>query len=248
MERDSLFVEIVKDGEAVREAQRLRWGVFALEMGARLDTPEPGLDADRYDEHAAHVIVREGRGGRAVACLRVITQEGAMAAGGFYSQSEFEMSRLLAQPGRVLEVGRTCVSADRRDGATLSALWSGLAQHARATGAQRLLGCASVAFDPETQALAPLTAHLSHRLVAEELRVRPLRPAPRDPDMPSGPAKMPALLAAYLRLGAQICGEPCWDPAFGTADYLIVVPVESLAKRYARRFLGREAGEAACAS
>ncbi len=248
MERESLFVEIVKDGEAVRDAQRLRWGVFALEMGARLDSPEPGLDIDRYDAHASHVLVREGRGGRIVACLRAISQEGAMAAGGFYSQSEFEMGRLLAQPGRVLEVGRTCVSADRRDGATLSALWSGLAQHARATGAERLLGCASVSFDPETQSLRPLIEHLDERLIEEELRVRPLRAAPRDAELPSGPAKLPPLLAAYLRLGARICGEPCWDPAFGTADFMVLVPVESLAKRYARRFLGREDGKTACAS
>lgn len=246
MERESLHIEIVKEGEAVREAQRLRWGVFALEMGARLETPEPGLDIDRYDAHAAHVLVREGRAGRVVACLRVLDETAALAAGGFYSQSEFEMGRLLAAPGRVLEVGRTCVAADRRDGATLSALWSGLAQHARAVQAERLLGCASVAFDPETQALTPLTEHLSSRLIEEELRVRPLRSAPRDAQDPNGPAKMPPLLAAYLRLGARVCGEPCWDPAFGTADYMIMVPVESLAKRYARRFLGRE--EAACAS
>lgn len=248
MEREPLYVDIVTGGEAVKEAQRLRWGVFALELGARLDSPEPGLDADRWDEHAAHVIVREGKRGRVVACLRALAAPGAMAAGGFYSQSEFELGRLLSQPGRVLEVGRTCVAADRRDGATLSALWSGLAMHARNMGTQRLIGCASVPFDPETQALSPLAAHLAHRLVDEELRARPLRPVPRDPELPSGPAPLPPLLAAYLRLGAQVCGEPCWDPRFGTADFLVVVPVQNLAHRYSRRFLGRDAGETACAS
>lgn len=248
MERESLFVEIATGGESVVEAQRLRWGVFALELGARLDTTRPGQDVDRYDAHAVHILVREGRAGRVVACLRALSETGAMAAGGFYSQSEFEMGRLLAAHGRVLEVGRTCVAADRRDGATLSALWSGLALHARAVGAQRLLGCASVPFDPETQTLTPLIEHLAHRLVDEDFRARPLRPVPLDADCPSGPAMLPPLLAAYLRLGAQVCGAPCWDPAFGTADFLVLVPVDGLARRYAKRFLDRDAGATACAS
>lgn len=247
MDKNPLYVEIAAGGEALRETQRLRWGVFALEMGAKLDTPQPGLDIDRWDQHCTHVIVREGKGGRVVACLRALDSAGALAAGGYYSQSEFEMAALLSAPGRVLEVGRTCVAADRRDGATLSALWSGLAMHARNTGAERLIGCASVPFDPETQALSPLIEHLSHRAVAAELRARPLRPAPRDAHAPSGPAQLPPLLAAYLRIGALVCGEPCWDPLFGTADFLICVPVANLARRYARRFL-RVEEEEACAS
>ncbi len=246
MERESLHVEIVSGGESVREAQRLRWGVFAMEMGAALDTPEPGLDADRYDAHATHVLVREGRGGRVVACLRTLSASGALSAGGFYSQSEFAMSALISAPGRILEIGRTCVSADRRDGATLSALWSGLAQHARDCGAERLIGCASVPFDPETQALSPLIAHLEERLVEEDLRARPLRPVPRDAEDAESPARLPPLLAAYLRIGAKVCGAPSWDPAFRTADFLVCVPVAGLARRYARRFKVEQ--EDACAS
>ena len=69
---------------------------------------------------------------------------------------------------------------------------------------------------------------------------------PRDAAMPSRDARMPALLAAYLRLGAKVCGEPSWDPEFGSADFLVRVSVQKLAARYARRYFGQAEGP--CAS
>ncbi|MBI3563584.1 MAG: GNAT family N-acetyltransferase, partial [Elusimicrobia bacterium] len=160
---------------------------------------------------------------------------------------EFDLSRVLTLPGRLLEVGRTCVAKDRRDGATLSALWTALAQEAVARGADQLIGCASVPFDPETEALGRLSASLRGHWAPEPARVFPRRPVPRDPEMPARDAALPPLLAAYLRLGALIGGEPSWDPEFGVADYFVLVGVERLAARYARRFLGK-AEPASCAS
>jgi putative hemolysin len=49
--------------------------------------------------------------------------------------------------------------------------------------------------------------------------------------------EIPALLAAYLRMGARVCGEPCWDPEFNCADLFVLLNVKDLPKRYARRFL-----------
>jgi putative hemolysin len=45
------------------------------------------------------------------------------------------------------------------------------------------------------------------------------------------------LLKGYLRLGAYVCGEPAWDPAFGTADVLLLLPLERLSHRHAARLL-----------
>ena len=47
--------------DEVREAQHLRWRVFAGEMGAHLPVPPgtpPEHDADRFDDHCEHLIVR----------------------------------------------------------------------------------------------------------------------------------------------------------------------------------------------
>jgi putative hemolysin len=242
----ALTVDVTREAESVLDAQRLRYEVFAEEMGARLPSAAGRLDVDRHDPHCAHVLVREGRVGRAVACARLLDACGAMSAGGFYSQQEFEMSRALTLPGRIMEVGRACVAKDRRDGATLSALWSGIAREAVARGISHLLGCASVPFDPEVEALEPLRRSLLPYWTPDALRVHPRRPVPRDPAAPSRDAGLPPLLAAYLRLGARVGGEPSWDPEFGTADFFVIVSVDKMAARYARRFLGR--AEEPCAS
>jgi putative hemolysin len=243
----NLSVEVTRETHAVLDAQRLRYQIFAEEMGARLPSAAGRLDADRHDPHCAHVLVREGRVGRVVACARLLDAAGAMSAGGFYSQQEFEMSRALTLPGRLMEIGRTCVAKDRRDGATLSALWSGIAREASARGISHLIGCASVPFDPEIEALEPLNRSLQGYWSPDALRVHPRRPVPRDPSAPSRDAKLPSLLAAYLRLGARIGGEPSWDPEFGTADYFMIVAVDKMAARYARRFLQNGRAEEPCA-
>lgn len=247
VEKPSLTAVVSRETSDAVDAQRLRYQVFGEEMGARLPSAAGRLDVDRFDVHCAHLLVREGKSGRAVACARLLDAGDAMAAGGFYSQQEFDMTRVLMLPGRLLEVGRTCVIRDRRDGATLSALWTALAKEALARGADHLLGCASVPFDPETEALSPLSAALKAHWSHDALRVFPRRPVPRDAKAPSRSTAMPPLLAAYLRLGAKIGGEPSWDPEFGTADFFVIVPVEKLAARYARRFLGKGA-EDSCAS
>jgi putative hemolysin len=234
----ALIVEVTRDTESVLDAQRLRYEVFAEEMGARLPSAAGRLDVDRHDPHCAHVLVREGRDGRVVACARLLDAGGAMSAGGFYSQQEFEMSRALVLPGRLMEVGRVCVARDRRQGATLSAMWSAVAREASARGISHLIGCASVPFDPEVEALEPLNLSLKPYWSSDSLRVHPLRPVPRDPGAPSRAAQLPPLLATYLRLGALVGGEPSWDPEFGTADYFMIVSVDDMAPRYARRLLG----------
>ena len=246
-EKPSLVAQVTRETHEVIEAQRLRYEVFAEEMGARLPSAAGRLDVDRFDPHCAHLLVREGDGGRVVATARLLCGADALGAGGFYSQQEFDLTRVLTLPGRLLEVGRTCVARDRRDGVTLSALWTALAREAVARGADHLIGCASVPFDPETEALSPLRTAMRGHWAPESSRVFPRRPVPRDPEGPARAAALPPLLAAYLRLGAKIGGEPSWDPEFGAADFFVLVSVERLAARYTRRFIDRAEG-APCAS
>src|ERR1700731_4891451 len=133
--KPSLVAQVTRETHEVVEAQRLRYEVFGEEMGARLPSAAGRLDVDRFDPHCAHLLVREGDGGRVVATAGRRDGADAVAAGGFYSSQEFDLTRTLTLPGRLLEVGRTCVARDRRDGATLSALWTALAREAVARGA-----------------------------------------------------------------------------------------------------------------
>ncbi|HOB60950.1 MAG TPA: GNAT family N-acyltransferase [Candidatus Competibacteraceae bacterium] len=236
----ALSVAFAGSREEIQAAQRLRYAVFAEEMGATLHNRIPGLDHDRLDHYCQHLIVRDGLG-QVVGCTRILTPEAAQRAGGYYSQTEFDIAPVLALPGRFMEIGRTCVHPDYRNGATISTLWSGLAAFIAEWEIDHLIGCASIPLGEDDGAAQALYAELAQRhLVPEALRVRPHLPLPRRDGMVRSKHAVPPLLKAYLRLGAQIGGEPCLDPDFKVADVFILLPTTRIERRYARHFLDRD--------
>lgn len=239
-EAGSLRVELVRSREDIHAAQRLRYAVFAGEMGARLHNRIPGLDHDRFDQYCQHLIVRDTLG-EVVGCTRILTAQAAQRAGGFYSQTEFDLAPVLALPGRFMEIGRTCVRADCRNGATISALWSGLAAFIAEHRIDYLIGCASMPLGENGLEAQALYAELARRsLVPDSLRVKPHLPVPRRDGRAPGRCIVPPLLKAYLRLGAQIGGEPCLDPDFQVADVFVLLSTHHIERRYARHFLDRD--------
>lgn len=234
-----LLVGLARDGEALRAAQRLRHQVFAVEQGAGLRCDIPGHDTDPWDLFCDHVIVRDrAAGGQVVATTRVLTHQQARLAGGFYSAGEFDIARLLDQRLRIVEIGRTCVHPDYRTGAAIAMLWHGLARLVDITRHDLVIGCASIPMhDGGLGALAAWARLKDAYLIEPALRVTPRLPIPRRDHRNAEPC-VPPLIKAYLRLGARLCGEPCWDPAFNTADLLVALRPGELKRRYARHFLG----------
>lgn len=236
----SLDATLARCEEDIRAAQRLRYAIFAEEMGAKLHNRLPGIDHDPLDAYCQHLIVRDGFG-QVVGCTRILMADAANRAGGFYSQTEFDLTPVLALPGRFMEIGRTCVHPDHRNGATIGTLWSGLAAFIAAHRIDYLIGCASIPLGENSHSVRTLYAELAQRhLVPEPLRVKPLLPLPRHDGMASRVETVPPLLKAYLRLGARIGGEPCLDPDFKVADVFILLATQRIERRYARHFLDRD--------
>jgi putative hemolysin len=241
-----LQVKLAHSEAEVRESQRLRYRVFAEEMGAQVQVCEPGLEADAYDRHCQHLVVRDLRGDRVVSSTRILTRPVARRAGGFYSEGEFELGGILRLPGSFMEIGRTCVDPDYRSGAAIGMLWAGLAQFIELNRIDYLIGCASISMADGGAGLRAMMAPLRERHMSpEHLRAIPHRPVPgleggagAAPEATGAPP-LPPLLKAYLRVGAWVCGEPCWDPDFGVADLFILLDVENLQERYVRHFLNR---------
>jgi len=235
--KPELHVGLAREEEDIRAAQRLRYRVFAEEMQARLHSDVPGLDMDPFDTFCRHLIVRDRRNDEVVACMRVLLDEDAKRAGSFYSETEFELGKLISAPGRIMEIGRVCVHPEYRGGMVVSMLWAGLARFFQVSEYSRIIGCASIPMIGDGANAMAAFATLAERYMApEEFRVTPKLPLPlRDGPVPA--ARIPSLLLAYMRLGAKICGEPCWDPDFNTADVVVVLDPAQLRQRYARRFL-----------
>ena len=77
-----LVVSLARTEEDVRAAQRLRWQVFVEELGARVESEARGLDADRFDAHCDHLLVRERDTGDVVGTYRMLPPERVVRAGG----------------------------------------------------------------------------------------------------------------------------------------------------------------------
>lgn len=233
----ALVVELIKDVNSLQQAHALRYRVFGEECGARLASAASGRDEDRYDQFCQHLGVRDTRTGELVATTRMLDKVGASLAGGFYSESEFQLVGLSTLRGDILEIGRTCVHPAYRNGATIAVLWAGLAQLMTERQYSYLIGCASINMgDGGVQTHAIMQRLRERYLCRNWLNAIPRLPIP-EMELPANvTAQFPPLLKAYIRLGARICGEPCWDPEFNVADVFILLRREQLCPRYARHF------------
>jgi putative hemolysin len=220
------------------EAQRLRYKIFAEEMGANLPSANEGIDRDIFDSYCEHLLVRESSENKVIGTYRILSPVQAEKIGGYYSETEFDLTRLLHLGDRMVEVGRSCVHRDYRDGATITQLWGGLAQYMQQHGHDYLIGCASISMADGGHVAASIYRKL-HRLYAApvEYSVFPRCPLPLNALNQYLDAPIPPLLKGYLRLGAYICGEPAWDPEFNTADLFILLPMSRISSRYAKHFL-----------
>ena len=222
----------------ILEAQRLRYKVFAEEMGANLPIASEGVDRDIFDKYCEHLLVRENDGNKVVGTYRILSPDQAQKVGGYYAQAEFDLTRLLHLSDRMVEVGRSCVHWDYRDGATITQLWGGLAKYMLQNRHEYLIGCASIGMADGGHVAASIY-HKLHRIYAApvEYRVFPRNPLPLHALNQHLDAPIPPLIKGYLRLGAYICGEPAWDAEFNTADLFILLPMSRLNNRYAKHFL-----------
>lgn len=222
----------------VLEAQRLRYKVFAGEMGARLPNPRSGIDCDRYDAHCDHLLVRDTDSGEVVGTYRLLPGRKAREIGGFYADSEFDLTRLRHLREDTLEIGRSCVHPDYRSGATIARLWSGLFGYAMRQGYRYLMGSASLSMADGGHGAASVYRRLAcGHLSPAEYRVFPRCELPLTALDCKVEALPPPLVKGYLRVGAYVCGAPAWDPDFNTADLLMLLPLSRTDARYARHFM-----------
>jgi putative hemolysin len=243
---DSHFeLRLAKDAEEIREAQRLRYAVFVEELGG--DGPlvdhARRIEADRFDPHFDHLILRDRRraeGDRVVGVYRLMRSEQAEKAGQFYSEDEYDLTPLHSSGRRLLELGRSCLHSDYRGGTAMVHLWNGLADYIAEHEIEVMFGVASFhGTDP-----GPIAAALSllhHRHLAPD-DVRPLAKAGGYQrmdlieegalDRPAAIREIPALIKAYLRLGGFVGQGAFVDRAFNCIDVCLVMDIARMSAKH----------------
>jgi len=248
VEHRNFLIRLAETPEEVAQSQRLRYRVFIEQMGA---TPTPemverGLEFDQFDPHCDHLVVFDrSRGddpGEVVATYRFLRRAGAARAGGFYTATEYDIAPLIAYPGEILELGRSCVEPAYRNSPVMQFVWRGIAAYVLHHDITLMFGCASL-HGTSVEKLALPLSYLHHRhLAPEDLRPRAL--ADRYTSMDLMPAEaidekaahaaLPPLVKGYLRLGGFVGDGAVVDRDFGTTDVCIVVKTDLVSGKYRR--------------
>jgi putative hemolysin len=244
------------DPDLIAAAQRLRHDVFTSEPGFALTGAPDGRDADRFDEFCDHLLVREETSGDLVGCYRMLPPPGAIAAGGLYTATEFDVRALDSLRPSLVEMGRAVVRHDHRNGGVVLLMWAGILAYLDRCGYDYVTGCVSVpvagaAGEPPGTQVRGVRDFVRRRHAAPgHYTVHPYRPVVVDgrglEDIaPPVRVTVPPLMRGYLRLGAQVCGDPAHDPDFGVGDFPALLGKRNADVRYLRRLRAASAGNAA---
>ncbi|HJS87414.1 MAG TPA: GNAT family N-acyltransferase [Acetobacteraceae bacterium] len=246
----NLGVRLATGPAEIDAVQALRFRVFYGEMGAVPDrlTASAQRDRDRYDFLADHLLVIDhaiGSGPKGiVGTYRLIRSEAASALGGFYSAGEYDISLIERFPGRVLELGRSCVDAAYRNRAAMQLLWRGIAAYVFYHRIDLMFGCASLPGTNPDAAAAELTYLYENHLAPPGLRPRALpnrfvemrRLRASDLEPRRALAQLPPLIKGYLRLGGFVGDGAVIDEQFNTTDVAIVVKTDLVTDKYYRHY------------
>ncbi len=227
----SYRVRLAESPDDLRAAQALRFLVFNVELQEGLARSFAScLDIDEFDEVCDHLLVEDSRTGEIVGTYRLQTGESAGCHHGYYSAREFDFATFETMRAQMLELGRACIHHEHRSYAVLSLLWRGIGQYASRHNTRYLIGCSSLT-SQDAGVGAATWQRLANHLAPPRWRTLPMPEHVCALDQPAAHApKTPKLLAAYLSLGAMLCGPPAIDRDFGTIDFLTLVDLQSAAQ------------------
>lgn len=242
-------VHIAKSEKDLRAAQELRFQVFFDEFHAKALTEQhaAGLDSDKFDPICQHLLVVDNEHDKKViATTRLLLSQQKPADMPYIAQEEFSIPMLDAVTDNCMEVGRSCVHKDYRDGKAIQLLWRGITKLIFDHDIRYLFGCASF-HATDVKEIAYELSYLHHYCmdpdihVARALDYQSMDRMPKaEIDRDTALGKLPPLIKAYLSLGGVVGDGVALDPDFKTLDILITVDVSKVPDQY-HRFYRKQA-------
>jgi len=251
-------VRLIRNNAERRQARQLRYRVFVEEEGAMPTEEQKELreEYDDYDRYADYMGVFHGD--KLVGTYRIITPESAEKMGGFYSEIEFDISKIKKVRGNIAEMSRACIAPEYRDNSlVIRMLWLGLGDYIVKKRICVLFGMASwFGVKPLQYAMATSYLYYNH-LAPLSLRTRvdydKLREGvnPKMTKMNILPkefvikedayAQMGAVLKGYLRLGAKFGnGVSLSNDSFPSYSILVILQTKEISKAYQKHLMGNE--------
>ena len=124
VEKENFLVKFAENESEIEDALRLRYNVFMEEQGHLAGQEHSGaIDVDEFDQYCLHLIIVERSRNEVIGTYRVHPGAVAQQGLGFYSAQEFKIPELEQIAARAVEVGRSCVKPEFRNGAVVALLW-----------------------------------------------------------------------------------------------------------------------------
>ncbi len=209
--------------------------------------PGGGRDADAFDAICTHVLVEEVRTGTVVCCFRLLPLDSGCEIARSYSAQYYDLEKLAAYPGRMVEMGRFCIHPDHHDPDILRVAWGAMTAWVDAEGVEMLFGCSSFrGTEAETylDAFALLKeGHLAPRRWLPRVKApqvfrfaRKLRGA--KPDARRALSAMPPLLRTYLMMGGWVSDHAVVDRDLDTLHVFTGLEINAIPPARARLLRG----------
>ena len=253
IEIDNFIIKIADKKSELKKAQALRYSVFYKEKKAipTISKKILRLDYDKVDKFADHLIVidknRKGIKNKIVGTYRLIRGDVAAHSGGFYTSSEFDLSKILNsyENNKILELGRSCVHQDYRNGTIMNLLWKAIAEYVKLHDIKILLGCASFHGTDIMKYTNELSYLRNNFSLPDELLVKSLDtkiyPAYNEINSKINDlrtfVKLPPLIKGYLRLGGRVSHDCFIDYKFNTIDLCVIVKTDNIDEKYKKKYL-----------
>ncbi|MCH7888179.1 MAG: GNAT family N-acetyltransferase [Proteobacteria bacterium] len=246
----SLEVRLARCEAEVVAAQALRYRVFFEEMDAvpSAEAAARRRDFDQFDEICDHLLVIDHESGSdegtVVGTYRLLRRSQVEAHGRFYTADEYDIAKLIAVEGEILELGRSCVDGVYRNRATIQLLLRGIVAYVQRYDIVLMFGCASIPGVEQRDVALPLSWLYHNHLAPPELRPRALPGRyismnlmpPDKINRRAAVAALPPLIKGYLRAGCFIGDGAVIDHQFRTIDVCIVLRVDRVADKYRQRY------------
>ena len=250
-------VRLTRNKEERRLVRRLRYDVFVTEEGASATPEQHELkeEYDSFDRYADYMAVFHGD--KIVGTYRIIDKKAAEKMGGFYSETEFNISKIKKASDNLAEMSRACVAAEYRENAlVMRLLWAGLSEYVLRRRIAVLFGVASwVGQKPVESAQVLSYLYYNHmsplRLRARvnpenfadgvDKRMSRMNILPRAfVDEEIANKQMTPLVKGYLRIGATFGNGVFIDKPFNTYDVFVMLQSKNMDAAYQKHFYGRE--------
>jgi putative hemolysin len=246
----NVYLKIASNDTEIKKAQILRHFVFFEEVNGATE-PSGKIDEDEFDKYFEHLLViddTDKNNEKVVGTYRLLRRTPDKKVEKFYTETEYDISKLKAGDFNLLELGRSCIHPAYRDGKVIQLLWKGIGIFIAHHKINYLFGCGSfqdVDANKHSLGLSYLyhyhsadssIAPTARKEVKANFDLIPIEKL----DKKLGFSSLPPLLKGYIRTGCKIGEGAVLDKFCNTTDVCIILDTASIAKRYSEHFVKSE--------